>query len=57
MRRVKRDFVTLVIRVGDDTAGYLDRMARDGNWSSRGAMIRSLLEEVVRDDKAAESET
>jgi hypothetical protein len=32
---------------------YLDRMALEGHYKNRAELIRSILREIIRDDKAA----
>ncbi len=34
-------------------AAYLDNMADEGGWANRSALIRSLLQAIIEDDRKA----
>jgi hypothetical protein len=47
--KIHRQFVYL----DADTIAYLDQMTQDGKWPSLGALLRSLIETFVEDDRQA----
>ncbi len=51
-----KNLVRSVIWLSPDDVGYLDNMADEGEWASRSALIRSLLREIIKDDRRAHSE-
>ncbi len=47
------NMIRSVVWLYPNDAGYLDNMADEGGFASRSALIRSLLREIIEDDRRA----
>ncbi len=48
-----QNLIRSVIHLAPDDAAYLDNMADEGRFKNRSALIRSLLREIIEDDRRA----